>query len=90
MTDEAKKELIESAEHWEKLAQDEAKIAEWNRLMGFDSSLSGQSSGDHRARLYTRAAKSLRLEVATGEEHCMCDPPTPKRMCPILNKDARR
>jgi len=90
MTDEVRKELIDTAEHWEELARGEAKMAEWNRLMGFDSSLPGASPGDHKAKLYARAAESLRLEVATGEEHCMCDPPTPKRLCPLLNKGKAR
>ena len=72
---------IESALHWEKLADQAKNQAAWDREHGIDLSLPGQSPGDHKARTYLQQARLLRAEAASGEEYCMCHE-KPRRICP--------
>lgn len=78
--DGVREECVRSAEHWERLAGTEAGMAEWNRDHGLDLSVPGQSPGDHRAETYRMCARTLRLQAATGEPHCMCHE-LPTRIC---------
>ena len=64
--------LLESAAHWEKLADDAERMARWNREHGLDLSLPGLSVGDYQAKTYRCCARTLRAEDATGLPHCMC------------------
>ena len=59
-----------SAEHWERLADEAAAQAQWDRDHGIDLSKPGLSAGDYRAAIYRRTAQALRLEAATGKAHC--------------------
>lgn len=68
MSDQAS--LVESAEHWERLADEAEAKAKWDRDLGIDLSLPGCSAGDYRARDFRRTAEALRLEAATGRPHC--------------------
>ena len=63
-------QVLESAEHWERLAVEAEDQARWNRDHGIDLSNPGSSVGDHRARMYRRTAEALHLEAATGRPHC--------------------
>ncbi len=63
-------ECLLSAAHWDRIALDDEAAAEWDREHGIDMSSPGQSPGDHRARRARACAESLRLEAATGREHC--------------------
>lgn len=59
-----------AADHWERLADEDEAMAEWDRDHGIDRSPPGQSAGDYRAASYRAIAKVLRLEAATGKPHC--------------------
>lgn len=74
-------DLLESAAHWEKIADEAEEMARWNRDHGLDLSRPGQSAGDYRAADYRRCARTLRAEHATGLPHCMCHE-KPTRDCP--------
>lgn len=65
----------EAAIHWDRLADDEERMAAYNREIGIDSSTT--SPGDYRARDYRRCAASLRLEATTGKPHCQ------RCLCPL-------
>lgn len=67
---EARAELIASAEHWERIANDAESLAAWNRGRGLDLSVPGTSAGDYQARSYRATAKALRMEAETGLPHC--------------------
>ena len=73
--------LLSSAEHWDAIAASAEEMAKWDREHGIDLSARGQSVGDHQAETYRRCARTLRLEHATGIEHCMCHE-KPKPDCP--------
>ncbi len=62
----------QSARHWEKLATSAEEMAAWDRDVGLDMSLPGQSVGDNRARLYRRTAQAIRITARTGVHHCAC------------------
>lgn len=74
------KGLIESAEHWERLASEAEEMAAWERDRGIDLSPAGSSAGDHKARTYRTRARTLRLQAETGLPHCMCHE-KPRRDC---------
>jgi hypothetical protein len=80
-----KGDIIASAEHWERLAEEAARMAAWDRERGIDLSVPGCSAGDYKARTYRDTAKSLRLEAATGKPHCSChfspNCPSQQRRC---------
>jgi hypothetical protein len=80
--------LIASAEHWERLADEDAQVAAWERERGIDLSAPGASAGDYRAAAARRCARTLRLQAATGEPHCMCHE-RPLRDCPDRSKGLR-
>jgi len=65
-----KTEILNAAEHWERIADDEERLAAWDRKQGVDMSFPGQSPGDHRASAFRATAKALRLEAETGKPHC--------------------
>jgi hypothetical protein len=71
LTTEAK-QLMASAEHWEREAESAERMAAWDREQGVDLSQPGHSVGDVNARTYRRCARTLRLEAETGKAHCMC------------------
>lgn len=73
--------LLSAAEHWEQRADADETMAVWERDLGIDLSLPGQSPGDHRARRARRCARTLRLEAATGLPHCVCHE-VPRKDCP--------
>lgn len=82
--------LIESAEHWESLAAAAERGAAWDRERGLDLSMPGSSPGDHKARLFRRSARALRLEYETGIPHCAeHDPPVPRQGCVHCGKGLR-
>ncbi len=62
--------LLESAAHWDRLANESERMAEWDRSIGIDLSPPGQSAGDHRARLYRSTARAIRAEAWTGVHFC--------------------
>lgn len=74
-------QCIEAAEQWERVAQSDEEMAVWNRDHGLDLSEPGKSTGDYRAEVYRRCARTLRAEAATGEPHCMCHE-KPRKECP--------
>jgi hypothetical protein len=78
---EERAQCIAAAEQWERVAAADEEMAVWNRKHGFDLSESGKSAGDYNAEVARRCARTLRLEAATGEPHCMCHE-RPKRLCP--------
>lgn len=63
-------EATASAERWERLADEAAAQAQWDRDHGIDLSAPGTSAGDYKAATYRRTAKALRLEAETGRAHC--------------------
>ena len=65
-----REEYLASAEHWERLANEDEERARWNRARGIDLSSPGSSAGDCRAREFRRVAEALRLEAKTGRPHC--------------------
>lgn len=67
-----KTEALASAEHWERLANENESMAAYERSIGLDLSQPGSSPGDHKARSFRETAKALRLEAATGVRHCSC------------------
>ena len=74
-------EIIESAEHWERQADEAEAQAAWDRERGIDLSPAGTSAGDHRAQLYRATGQALRLEASTGIAHCSCHL-VPATTCP--------
>ncbi len=64
-------EAEDSAKHWEKLADEQLKLAAW---IEEDPDRRGGSTATHhhRAQLYKRAAESIRITEKTGEQHCVC------------------
>lgn len=62
---EARKELLDSAAHWDGLAQDQERAAAYYRH-------GDTSAFHHRAETYRQAARALRLQVETGLAHCTC------------------
>lgn len=61
--------LVESAEHWEGLADEQETRALWNSEHGW-----GDVSAFHtRARTYRQCALTYRLEIETGKPHCLCN-----------------
>ena len=80
--DEARKaELLKAAAQWETVADAAELMAKFDRDHGYDLSKPGESAGDHRAKQSRRCARTLRLEVETGQPHCMCHE-RPERDCP--------
>ena len=65
-------ELVESAEHWERLADEAEALSARERELGIDGATAGNSVGDNQARLYRACAASLRSEAETGLAHCTC------------------
>ncbi len=80
LDDASKAQLIESAEHWEKLADEDERMAAWERQRGIDLCTPGQSPRDHKARTFRALAKAQRMEAETGIPHCM-DHMTPRSVC---------
>jgi hypothetical protein len=78
------KELLASAEHWERLADESESAAKWDREVGIDLSQPGRSPGDNRARQYRSTARCMRLEAETGVAHCACHE-KPATQCPLGN-----
>lgn len=73
-----KKELLDSADRWDRLAVEAENRAAWDRSIGIDLCAPGSSPGDHRARMFRDTAKALRLEADTGIRHCnICFQPHP-------------
>jgi hypothetical protein len=56
MDDASKHSLASAADHWEKLASEQ----------------SSDVSGQNRASLYRRTAKSIRIQIETGVAVCVC------------------
>ena len=76
-------ELLDAADQWERVAAAEEEAAKWDASQG----LGDQSAKHHKARLYRRTAKSLRLEAKTGEAHCtVCLGAHPNHECPRARK----
>jgi hypothetical protein len=65
MENEAK--IIAAAEHWEALAREALRMAEWN-----EAHVGSGAPQRHKAATYRRAADALRKEAATGVSHCVC------------------
>lgn len=58
---------LAAAEHWEALADEALRIAEW------DEAHAGSGAPQrNKADSYKRTAKSLRIEAVTGVPHCVC------------------
>lgn len=74
-------DLLAAASHWDRIADEAAEMARWNRDNGLDLSKPGQSVGDHQAETYRRCARTLRLQHKTGQPHCMCHE-LPQSKCP--------
>ena len=72
MTAEERSSCIESADHWDQLADSDERKAARDRALGIDGSEPGDSAGDHRARQARACAKSLRLQAVAGVNHCIC------------------
>lgn len=81
-------EAEKAAKHWERLADDAERAAAWDRSRGYDASPPGQSPGDHRARLYRDAAKSIRLTDQSGIAHCACHL-VPMTQCAEIKRRSR-
>jgi hypothetical protein len=60
-------EALASAEHWEALAADALRMAEWN-----DTHIGSGAPQRHQAETYKRTAEALRIEARTGVPHCSC------------------
>jgi hypothetical protein len=60
----------EAAQHWEYLAEQEDRMAEYTdqHAARLGSSLAYRA----KAETYRKTAASLRLEASTGEWHCSC------------------
>jgi hypothetical protein len=58
----------ESAEHWDKLADGQEEMANWEDSIG--RPYGDTSSYRVKAESYRRTAKSLWLEAETGKIHC--------------------
>lgn len=54
-----------SAQHWEKLANEEADRRTWDKHCV-------QSASQAREALYRRTAEAIRLRIKTGKPHCAC------------------
>lgn len=76
-----KTELLLAANRWDKYAKEVEQAAAWDRAQGVDSCTPGNSPGDHKAELARCCARTLRAEVITGKEHCMCHE-QPLEICP--------
>jgi len=81
MADQA--ELLAVADHWDRLADSELEMAEWDAAHGY-----GDQSAKHvRAESYRRTAESLRREAKTGKAHCtVCLGAHPNHECPQAKK----
>ena len=74
-------EILQAANHWERIAAEAVEMAKWNRDHGFDLSVPGTSTGDYQAAVYRRTAAVLRLEAETGKPHCsICLGPHPNHL----------
>ena len=60
-------ELEAAAQRWDTLAAEAIEWGEYDAHMGPASHASA-----HRAETYKRTAESLRLQIETGEWHCVC------------------
>lgn len=60
-------ECIESAAHWDALAVEALRMAEWN-----DAHIGSGAAQRHKAETYKRTAQALRAEAETGAPHCSC------------------
>jgi hypothetical protein len=68
----------ESADHWNKLADDELRWASYEEGRG-------HYGGVHRnrAEMFRKTARSLQLEIETGKPHCtVCVGPHLNQHCP--------
>jgi len=71
---------LAAAAHWDRLADEEASRADYERTMGF-ARKGVLNPHDHKAVLFRDTAKSLRLEHETGIPHCACHV-VPSEKCP--------
>lgn len=83
-----RRELLDSARHWERLADEAERQAAWDRDRGIDLSAPGASAGDFKARSYRSTARTLRLHAKTGVPHCGCHE-RPRSECPYSGQGVR-
>lgn len=75
--------LLAAADHWDRLADGEVEMAQWDVAHGYGD----QSARYVRADSYRRTAESLRREARTGKPHCsVCLGPHPNHECPRRKK----
>jgi hypothetical protein len=65
-------ELEVSAQHWEKLADDEERWAHYEEVELKERHGKVHEVHRHKARVYRDAAKANRLQIETGRPHCVC------------------
>lgn len=61
--------IMDSASHWNALANDAADAAAWDRHVGI-SPASGSNANENKAATYRAVAWALALEADTGRPHC--------------------
>lgn len=77
------KECIESAAHWDALADEALRMAEHNEVY------TGSGSADwNKAKVYKDTAQALRLQAETGESHCSCCL-KPRKICECVAEKLR-
>ena len=67
MSNFSKIDLVVAANDWRRLAAEQVRLGDHEASMG-----RFRGVYDNRAELYGRTARSLDLEVETGDEHCVC------------------
>lgn len=65
------KEALESADHWDRLADEETARSEYEHAIGIHPQ-GIPSAHDNKAATFRATAKALRLEAETGTPHCSC------------------
>lgn len=64
---QARLSAIKAADHWDQLAKDALRQAEWD-----EAHVGSGAPQRNKADSYRRTARAIRLSIETGQHHCAC------------------